>query len=113
MSDTPKAARLFDIIKALILTTIVVSILGYIDYITGEISIDILYILCLCVVTWFTNTTIGIICVVELICAKTTADYYDHVKIGSHIYEWNTLNYVFIYIVICLLVGKVRKLLSK
>lgn len=91
----------------------VVSILGYVDYITGEISIDILYILCLCLVTWYTSTLIGMLCVVELIFAKTTADYYDLVKIGSHLYEWNTLNYVFIYIIICLLVGKLKKVLSK
>jgi hypothetical protein len=104
--------RIFDLIKALLLTTIVVSILGYIDYATGEISIDILYILCLCVVTWHTNTFIGILCVVELILAKTTADYYDHIKIGSHLYEWNTLNYILIYFIVCLLVGKLKKVLS-
>ena len=112
MPFIPKRSQL-KAIKAIILTTFVVSILGFIDHKTGEISIDVLYILCLCVVTWYTNTRIGILCVIELICAKTTADYYDHVKVGSHLYEWNALNYIFTYIIVCLLVGKVRKLLSK
>lgn len=104
---------MFGLIKALILTTVVVSILGYVDYMTGEISIDILYILSLCVVTWYTGIFVGILCVVELIVAKTTADYYDQIKIGSHLYEWNTLNYIFIYFIVCLLVGKLKQILSK
>jgi hypothetical protein len=105
--------RISDIIKALVLTTLVVSILGYVDYITGEISIDILYILCLCVVTWYTGTLIGMLCVIELVFAKTTADYYDHIKIESRFYEWNAFNYILIYFVVCLLVGKLKKILSK
>ncbi|BCS55950.1 hypothetical protein [Geobacter sp. SVR] len=100
-------------IKALILTTIIVSILGYVDFITGEISIDILYIFCLCAVTWYTNRLIGMICILEFILAKTTADYYDQVKIGSHLYEWNTFNYVVMYVVICLCVGKLKKSLYR
>ena len=113
MSDSLKKHPGYDIIKALFLTTIGVSILGYVDYVTGEISIDVLYILCLCVVTWYTGVAMGMLCVVELVFAKTTADFYDHVKIGSHLYEWNTLNYVFICCIVCLLVGKTRKVLSK
>ena len=101
------------LIKVTLLATAVIAALGYIDFITGEISLDILYIFCLCVVTWYTNTFVGILCVLELICAKTTADYYDKVKIGSHLYEWNTFNYIFIYLIICLLIGKVRQLLTR
>ena len=104
---------IFNFIKALILTTIIVSILGYIDYITGEISIEILYILCLCLVTWHTNIYIGILCVIEIIFAKTTADYYDQIKIGSHLYELNLLNYILIYIIVCVLVNKLKNSLSK
>ena len=113
MPDSLKNQIRYGVIKALLLTTTVVSLLGYVDYVTGEISIEILYILCLCIVTWYNGVTIGMLCIIELIFAKTTADYYDHVKIGSHLYEWNTLNYILIYIVVCVLVGKLRKVLSK
>jgi hypothetical protein len=99
-------------IGLVIAITIIISILGYIDYITGEISIDLLYILCLIVVTWLTNSLIGIICIVEIIFAKTTADYFDHIKIGSHLYGWNLLNFLFIYIIVCILVGSLKKALS-
>ena len=101
-----------DFVKILSITTVVVVILGYVDFMTGEISIDVLYVLCLSLVTWYAGTLMGILCVIELILAKTTADYYDHIKIGSHLYEWNTFNYIVTYIVICLLVGKLKKVLS-
>jgi hypothetical protein len=113
MSETSPATGIVAVIKAIVLTTLVVALLGYVDYVTGEISIDVLYILCLCLVTWFTGTYIGLLCVVEVIFAKITADYYDQIKVGSHLYEWNTLNFIVIYIVICLLVGKLKKVLSK
>jgi hypothetical protein len=105
--------RITDIIKALVITSVVVAILGYIDFITGEISIDVLYILCVCLVTWYTNTFIGILCVVEILVAKTTADYYDLVKIGSHQYGWNAINFVLIYLIVFFLVGKLKKILTK
>ena len=113
MAKLSTAYRGYKLLTALLLTSVVVSILGYVDYLTGEISLDVLYILCLCAVTWYTSTTIGMVCVAELICAKTTADYYDKVKIGSHLYEWSTLNYILIYVIICLLMGKLRELLSR
>lgn len=100
-------------IKALIITTIFVAILGYVDYITGEISIDVLYILCICLVTWYASTFLGILCVVEILFAKTTADYFDKIKVGSHLYEWAAFNNIVIYVIICLLAGKVKKELMK
>jgi len=42
--------------------------------------------------------------------AKTAADFYDNIKIGSHLYEWNSLNYLVMYLIICVLVGLVKKL---
>jgi|GEM_PF-1155083 len=113
MPDTPPEYSIFHVIKAIVLTTVIIALLGYLDYITGEISIDILYIFCVCVVTWFTNTVIGIICVMEIMLAKTTADYYDHIRIGSHLYEWNAFTYLFMCLVICLLVRRLKTALSR
>ena len=112
MSVTLPAKGIVAVIKAIMLTTAVVSLLGYIDYLTGEISIDVLYIFCLCVVTWFTGISIGLLCVAEVVFAKITADYYAQINIGSHLYEWNTFNLILIYIVVCLLVGKLKRVLS-
>ena len=100
------------LIKASILTTLVVIALGCIDFLTGEISIDVLFILCICLVTWYTNTFLGLLCVGEIAIAKMSADYCDKIKIGSHLYEWNMLNNIFIYLIVCFLVRKIKKSLS-
>ena len=102
-----------EIIKAVVISTIIVSILGYIDYITGEISVDVLYILCICAVTWYTNIFIGFLCILEIIVSKISADYYCNIKIGAHLYESNIINFVLISIIICFLSGTIKKLLSK
>lgn len=99
-------------VKVFIIATIVVSILGYIDYLTGEISIDLLYLLCIGMVTWHTNMVFGILCVIEIFFAKTTADYFCQIKVGTHLYEWNSLNDIIIYLLVCLLVDKLRKVLT-
>ena len=111
MPETPPKYSLFYVIRALVLTSAIISVLGYIDYITGEISLDIVYILCVCVVTWFTNTLIGVICVTEIMLAKTTADYYDHIKVGTHLYEWNAFSYLVMYLLVSILVRKLKKTL--
>lgn len=113
MSITPVKQSMSYVIKALVLTTIIVSLFGYIDYITGEISIEVLYILCICLVTWYTGTFVGMFCVFEILFAKTTADYYDQIKIGAHLYEWNAVNYALIYIIVCVLAGRLKRALTK
>lgn len=113
MSDNSKSLSSHNPLKAFFLTTVFISALGYIDYITGEISIDILYILCVCIVRWYTNTYLGIICVFEVVIAKVAADYFDQIKIGTHFYEWNMFSNMFMYLIVCLLIGNLRKVLSK
>lgn len=102
----------FYLVKAAVLATVIVSLLGYIDYITGEVSIDLLYLLCVGLVAWYTNALLGMLCVLEILFAKTVADYYCQVKIGTHLYEWNALSDVIIYVIVCLLVVKLKKVLS-
>ena len=110
---TNKSIHIFDITFRFALISIIIAVLGYLDYITGEISLDILYMLCIIVATWFTNTYIGLICVVEVVFVKTVADYYDNIRVGSHLYEWNTVNYILFYLITCLLIGKLKTLLTK
>lgn len=98
--------------KATVLATLIVIILGYIDFITGEISIDILYLVCICFVTWHTNTLLGLLCISEIFLAKMTADYFSQIKIGTSLYEWNAVSQIITYIIVCLLVRKLKKVLS-
>ena len=110
---TPKSIRIIDIIFRFVLISIIIAELGYLDFITGEISLDILYMLCIIVATWFTNTYIGLICVVEVVFVKVAADYYDNIRVGTHLYEWNTVNYIVFYLITCVLIGKLKSLLTK
>ena len=105
--------EIMESIKHIGLATIIIVILGCLDYITGEMSLDILYIICLCAVTWYTDIFIGILCIIEILFAKTTADYCDKIKIGTHLYEWNAFSYFFMYLVLCILVANLRKALNK
>ncbi len=101
------------LLKVFVIITLSVSALGYVDYLTGEISLDTLYIACLGIVTWYTSRSIGVVCIFEIVLAKVLADYYDHVKIGSHLYGWNAVDYILVYIIVCLLVGNLKKVLTK
>ena len=112
MTNTVTKKSLTYIFSAIILTTIIVSILGYIDFKTGEISLEILYLLCTCLVTWYTNIFLGLLCIIEIFLVKTSADYYCQIKVGTHLYEWNTLNYIIMYVVVCVLVGKLKMVLT-
>ena len=112
MPYTETKRNLPSVFRALALITLIVSILGYIDFRTGEISIDLLYILCICLVTWHTNTLLGLLCVIEIVVSKATADYFCLVKVGTHLYEWNAFNDIIIYVLVCLLVDKLKKALT-
>ena len=100
-------------VKALVMVTLVISLLGYIDYITGEISIDVLYILFLCVTAWFSSYSISFVTVLEIETAKVTADYFDKIKIGSHLYKWNAFSFLLMYFIVWILVVNLKKALSK
>ena len=113
MTDSFKNERISGFLKALVLTSIIVSILGYIDYITGEISIDILYVLCVFFVTWYTDGVIGILCITEILLTKITADYYDNINILSVVYDSNIFYTILTNVIVCVLVIKLKKALSK
>ena len=59
------------LLKVFVIITLIVSVLGYIDSLSGEASIDTLYIACVGAVTWHTSRTIGVLCLLEIILAKT------------------------------------------
>ncbi len=113
MSNAPKKHVVSGFLKAITLTTIIVLILGYVDHITGEVSIEIFYIFCICLATWYGSTLIGLLCITEILLAKITADHYGQIAIGSELYWWNALSYIIVYVIICLLVGNLKKALSK
>lgn len=102
-----------ELIKGIVLTTLIVAVLGCFDYITGEISIDVLYVFCVLAVAWFTNGYIGALSIAEILFAKVAADYYDKVDIGTKLYCWNSLEGVLINVITCVLAVKLKNALSQ
>ena len=96
----------------IIALTILALALGYIDYITGDVSIDLLYFIFIGIATWRTNTWIGLLCVVEVVIVKLFSDYFDGYSMNTNLYEWNSFSYAFIYTITCLLVGKLKKIIN-
>ena len=113
MTNPFDGKRAMDFFKALVLMSIIVTILGYVDYVTGEISIDILYLFCVFFVTWYTNGRMGLLCIVEIILAKITADYYDRVDVLSQIYDSNMFYTISVNAIVCVLVIQLKKALTK
>lgn len=113
MVSLPVKRRADDLVKGVILTTMIVAMLGYFDYVTGEVSIDIFYMFCVLAVTWFANGYIGSLSITEIVFAKAAADHYDKVDIASRLYCWNSLNYLLVNIIACVLAVRLKKALSK
>ena len=113
MLAIPKLNCIAASIKAVVFTAILVSILGYIDYITGEISIDLLYVLCVCAVTWYTGILVGILCVLEILFTKMVVGCQYNINMLNYICEWYSLTFLFICIVVCVLIGRTKMLLYK
>jgi hypothetical protein len=95
------------------LLTIAALALGYIDYVTGDVSIDLIYFVFIGISTWRTGTWIGLVCVAEVVFVKLFADYYDGFTINTNLYEWNSFSYAFIYTVTCVLIGKLKNIINK
>lgn len=92
--------------------TAIISVIGYIDLKTGEVSLDIIYIVTIGVTTWYFGTTLGIVSVVEIINVKVLADYFDNIKVGTHQYDWNAFSDFVTFIVICVLANRLKKALD-
>jgi hypothetical protein len=57
-----------------LIITAILSTIGYIDFKTGEVSLDIIYIITIGVVTWYLGTLLGIVSIFEIIIVKVFAD---------------------------------------
>lgn len=113
MPLTLKLKSMSDIIKFALIITLIVSVIGYIDYITEEISIDVFYIFIICGVSWFTGIFLGLLCVAEILLSRIIADYYCGVKILSFTYGWNAFNFIFTCLLVCILSATLKKAISK
>ena len=90
-----------------------VVMIGYVDYFTGEFSLDPFYLVVVFVVTWFAGAGCGMICVLEAVCAEAITDYYSVLGQAftvSHV--WNWVTDLLIFSAFCVLVGTIRHKVS-
>ena len=104
---------LFSLAATIALLTVAAMALGYLDYVTGDVSIDLIYFIFIGISTWRTSTGIGLLCVAEVVLVKLFADYYDGYTINTNLYEWNSFSYAFIYTITCILIGKLKNIINK
>ncbi len=96
--------------REILIFTLVISVIGYFDYIYEDMTIDVLYLFCLCAVAWILNLAESIICIVEIMVAKVISDYCSHIKIGSTVYDWDAFRLFIMCIVILIITRKVRNM---
>jgi len=88
--------------------------LGYVDYLTGDYSMDTFYLLVIFGITWFTGRGFGAICAVEAVLAETFADYYSHNgEVLNSVYYWNWTSDLLIFLALCFFTAYVRKMVDR
>ena len=109
MSKVIKNIRIGDLFLMTVLITVIVAILGYVDYLTGELSIDLLYLICVILVTWLAGSGIGLLCIAEILTAKIMADYNLDLGLNPLVNWWNNTSSLVINLIVWLLVGQLKK----
>jgi hypothetical protein len=78
---------------------IAIIILGFIDYFSGDYSIDVLYVVVIFAVSWYTNIWYGVLCLLESVGAEIVSDYYlKNETMFSLKYIWNMTSDTIIFI---------------
>ena len=112
MADLILKNNVSKFVRVIMLTTTIISILGYADFIIREKAIDLLYLLLILIVTWGTNGVIGIICIFEIMFVKITASYFDNTNKRFDANNWNVFLFA-VYSIVCIFVARIKKILSK
>ena len=102
--------------SVLIFTTAVALILslGYVDYLTGDYSMEMFYLVAIYAVTWFTNKWFGIICAIEAVSAEALADYCVHNgAVFDKLHYWNWGSDLVLFVGFCMVTSLVRGLVNR
>ncbi len=96
------------------ISLMLIVLLGYLDYLSGDFSFDFFYLAVIFIVTWYTNFTLGIIFVAESVIAEVISDYYVHYdSVFQTLYYWNWFSDLFVFSIFCYLVSVIRNRIVK
>lgn len=91
---------------------LLVLIIGYADYVTGDYSMLIFYLVPIAVGGWFAGRTGGVVVAVASECARVLSDSSTYVAFAP-VRLWNTIQEGVFLIVVGLLVAVLRKVLCR
>jgi hypothetical protein len=93
---------------------VLIVLLGYIDYLTGDYSMNMFYLVVIFAVTFFTNKYYGIVCATEAVMAEAMADYYVHKGfVFEMIYYWNWMSDLVIFVGLCIATSFVKRIVER
>ncbi len=90
---------------------LLVILIGIIDYLTGDYSLLIFYLMPISLVSWFAGHRAGLVIAFLSGCARFTSDFALAVNI-RHLY-WNSLEEGMFLLIVALLISLLRHALEK
>lgn len=93
--------------------TALVALLGVVDYLTGDYSLVILYLLPIAGAGWYFGRRVGLPIAVACSMARFLSDYVLHGPQSSSLHYWNLLVEFLFFIIVALLVTALRRALKR
>jgi len=90
---------------------IMVALLGYVDYLTGDYSLLIFYMIPIALEAWFLGRLGAIIISLSAGSARLISDYYSYS--ASSFRYWNSLQDMAFLLIVGILIAMVKKLLAE
>jgi K+-sensing histidine kinase KdpD len=90
-----------------------VAMLGVADYLTGDYSLVILYLLPIAGASWYYGRRLGLPIAVACGMARFLSDYFLHGSQSSSLHNWNLLVEFLFFIIVALLVTALHRALSR
>ena len=97
--------------RILLVGLILVAVIGYVDYLTGDYSILIFYLVPVSVVAWFSGRWTGAVIGICSGCARFISDY--SLAGASHHLYWNSFEDMFFLLVFAFLINLLRAALER
>jgi K+-sensing histidine kinase KdpD len=94
----------------LLIGLILIVLIGFIDYLTGDYSILVFYLLPVSLVSWFAGRWPGVAAAIISGCARFISDFTIAVN-SRHLY-WNSLEDMIFLLIVAILVDILRKTLQ-
>lgn len=91
---------------------LLVLIVGYVDYVTGDYSMLIFYLIPIAVGGWYAGRAGGVTIAVVSECARVVSDSSTYAAYGS-VRFWNSIQEGVFLVVVALLVAALRKVLNR